>query len=404
MIWEAAAAGCGIIAAGWGFARASGLRRRAARAEEALRKVMAGLDAERRAAEALRADFAAVLETCGVGVLFVDRGGVILRANDAARRLLAPPAPEIVGRRLIQATFSEELEALCRTAWETHAQQEREIRPAAGSSATLFVTATPLLESDSAEARCALIARDVTELRRLETIRRDFVANVSHELRTPLTSIRAMAETLQDGALEDRAVAARFLGTIVNETERLTRVAEDLLVLSDAESRVSEKRAVALSKMVEEIAAQFRPLAEKASIRLTHGIRPGIEVEANGDQMEQVVLNLIDNAIKYTGSGGSVHVSVEARDGSALLKVSDTGIGIMSQDLPRIFERFYRVDRARSRQSGGTGLGLSIVKHIVESHGGAVTVESEYNRGSAFSVRLPLTAGHAPIRDSASER
>ena len=136
-------------------------------------------------------------------------------------------------------------------------------------------------------------------------------------------------------------------------------------------------------------------------LRLSYDIAPGIEAYANADQVEQVVVNLIDNAIKYTGGGGTIHVSAEASGGFAALHVTDSGIGILSQDLPRIFERFYRVDKARSRQSGGTGLGLSIVKHIVESHGGAVTVESEYNRGSGFTVTLPLTGTDGPQEASA---
>ncbi len=353
------------------------------------------LNHERRALDALREDYDALLDRCGVGVLMVDGKGAIERANLAARQLLAVPSQAVDGKRLLQATLSEELDSIFKIARETRVPQEREMRATGGAGSALVVTVSPIgsLANDiTANPRYIVVVRDVTELRRLETVRRDFVANVSHELRTPLTSIRAMAETLQEGALEDLSVAGRFLGTIVNETQRLTRIAEDLLVLSDAESHMPEKALVSLSRMTEEITVRFRPQAEKSGLLLTYDIAPNIEAYVNADQLEQVVVNLIDNAIKYTGSGGKIHVSAESREDFAALHVADTGIGIMSQDVPRIFERFYRVDKARSRQSGGTGLGLSIVKHIVEAHGGSVTVDSEYNRGSVFTISLPLPA------------
>jgi PAS domain S-box-containing protein len=234
-----------------------------------------------------------------------------------------------------------------------------------------------------------LLFDDVTELRRLETVRRDFVANVSHELRTPLASIRAMAETLQDGAINDMAVAGRFVNIIVGEVERLTRILEDLLILSRAESKLPERHSFVLSDLVRDVVERFQPQAGKAQIQLSYqGPRP-LMVVANRDQIEQVLVNLVDNAIKYTPPGGRVDVTAKPQDQLVTVYVVDTGIGILSQDLPRLFERFYRVDKARSRQSGGTGLGLSIVKHIVETHGGKVMVESEYGRGSTFSFTLP---------------
>jgi two-component system phosphate regulon sensor histidine kinase PhoR len=234
-----------------------------------------------------------------------------------------------------------------------------------------------------------ILLDDVTELRRLETVRRDFVANVSHELRTPLASIRAMAETLQDGAIHDSAVAGRFVSMIVAEVERLTRLLEDLLVLSRAESRIPERAVFPLNNLIHDVVERLQSQAEKANITLNYTTPAPLKVDANRDQIEQVLVNLVDNAIKYTLAGGRVEVRAEEREDRVVVHVIDTGIGIMSQDVPRIFERFYRTDRARSRQSGGTGLGLSIVKHIVETHGGNVTVQSEYGRGSTFSFTLP---------------
>lgn len=263
------------------------------------------------------------------GVLILDSQGVIQSANETAHKLLGAGEGSLVGRNLVE------------------------------------------------------------EIRRLETIRRDFVANVSHELRTPLASIRAMAETLQDGALDDGKVAERFLGTIITETQRLTRISEDLLILSNAESGTPHRSTFSLSELLEEVVGRFRPQAEKSGIQLVAAIPPGLPVYADHDQIEQVMINLIDNAIKYTPIGGRAQITAERlNNGAIAVHIQDTGIGIMPEDQPRIFERFYRVDKARSRQSGGTGLGLSIVKHIVEAHGGTVGVDSEFGSGSTFTFTL----------------
>lgn len=208
-----------------------------------------------------------------------------------------------------------------------------------------------------------------------------------------------MAETLQEGALHDQEVAGRFLGTIVTETERLTRIAQDLLILSDAESRQPERALLHLNNLIADVVERSRPQAEKANIAFTATYPKGLDVMANHDQMEQVLVNLIDNAIKYTPSGGSVHLDAEIGREAAVVSVSDTGIGMRKKDLLRIFERFYRVDKARSRQSGGTGLGLSIVKHIVESHGGMVNVESVPNEGSTFTYTIPLDVQNLTVID-----
>jgi two-component system phosphate regulon sensor histidine kinase PhoR len=349
-----------------------------------------------REAGALRREYDTLLEWCGVGALILDAGGVIIRANTTAMHLLSVTAPILVGKTLLEATLSEEMDALYRQARLGRGVRDREVRGPLPNGSSLIVSITPLPAHEASheapgDPRYLLVAQDVTELRRLETVRRDFVANVSHELRTPLASIRLMAETLQEGALSDPSVAQRFLGTIVTETDRLARIAQDLLVLSDAESRQPERERFNLTLLTEEVVNRYRPQAEKAQVRLTASVEAGIEVEANHDQIEQVLVNLLDNAIKYTPAGGSAHVTAvrDARQECATIHVRDTGIGILSEDLPRIFERFYRVDKARSRQSGGTGLGLSIVKHIIEAHGGTVVVDSEYNHGSTFTFTLP---------------
>ncbi len=347
-------------------------------------------DTERLEAQmtALCQEYDALMQHCAAGVLVLDGAGVIERANEAARELLGIPTQTLVGKSLLQATLSNELNGLARQTRESLTTQQRELRGPGASGSALVVSVSPIAGRPPHQ-RLLLVAYDVTELRRLETIRRDFVANVSHELRTPLASIRAMAETLQDGALDDPSVSTHFLNTIVNEAQRLTRISEDLLILSQAESRQPEKDSMTLSDLAVEVVARFQTQAEKAGVRLDANVPRGLKVFANHDQVEQVLVNLVDNAIKYTPAGGKVCLTAAREDADIAVHVTDTGIGIMEQDLPRIFERFYRVDKARSRRSGGTGLGLAIVKHIVEIHGGVVTVESEYNRGSTFTFTLP---------------
>lgn len=340
----------------------------------------------------LSEEYEALMTGCGAGVLVVETD-VIERANSAAGQLLGAPSPLLEGRPLLEATLSGELNSLVKQARDQNSVQRCEIRALGVSGSCLSVTVLPIPNANngqnSGKTRCVVVAHDVTELRRLETVRRDFVANVSHELRTPLTSIRAMAETLQDGALRDGEVADHFLGIINSEAQRLTRISEDLLILSQAESRLPETVGFSISALLLEVVNRFLPRAEKEKLSLCADIPSGLEVNANHDQIEQVLVNLIDNALKYTPGGGRVEVTAERRGDMIAVHIADTGIGILTQDVPRIFERFYRVDKARSRQSGGTGLGLSIVKHIVEAHGGQITVESDYNRGSTFTFTLP---------------
>jgi len=345
-------------------------------------------DTERRLA-AITREYDALLAYCGGGVLLIGADDVIERANLTARYLLGVPTLNMIGKSVLRGTLSEELYGLVKDARETRCIQRREISAPGTGGCLLVVVASPVIEEDSDDCRIILVVHDVTELRRLETVRRDFVANVSHELRTPLTSIRAMAETLQDGAMQDVSVACHFLKTIIDETGRLTRISEDLLHLSQAESQSPEKMKFNLAELCEEVSSRLKMQAQKAGIRLLTDLPTRLDVTANHDQIEQVLVNLLDNAIKYTPANGEVRLAAEKSGGVFVVRVKDTGIGIMPEDVPRIFERFYRVDKARSRRSGGTGLGLSIVKHIVEAHGGHVRVDSEINRGSVFSFTLP---------------
>ena len=331
----------------------------------------------------------AVSATSGAGIIMVDEQGRVLHTNDTADQILGCEPSSIVGKALIQATMSAELqEFVIRTAAEGQSAK-RDFETPGAPPRILRATVYPFQQGLSGYDEAMLILQDVTQLKKLETLRRDFVANVSHELRTPLASMRAMAETLQDGALDDPEVAQRFLGTIIKEADRLARIAEDLLILANAESQEPIKEPFDLARLLEEIMERQRPQAFDRALGLRLSVPDKLPVSGARDQLEQVFVNLIDNAIKYTPPSERIEVIAEVLPSSVRVQVKDSGIGMLQEHLPRIFERFYRVDKARSRESGGTGLGLSIVKNIVEAHGGSIGVSSQFNHGTTFTVSLP---------------
>lgn len=334
-------------------------------------------------------DLAAGLD---VAVFQLDERMAIEYANPAASTMFRFPDP--VGRTLISVTLSHELDELVREAAASRSKQRREVSFAYPEGRTTIAQAWPALDATST----FLTLYETTDLRRLERIRQDFVANVSHELRTPLTTIRAMAETLQEEP-DNRELSARYLDKIVGEVDRLSSIAEDLLILSAAESSPVRKHACEISAVFRAAVQLLQSKAKAKGLDLAYDGIPTLDIEANAAQMSQVAINLVDNAINYTAEG-SIRVGLVQEGDAVVIEVVDTGIGIASEHLPRIFERFYRVDKGRSRATGGTGLGLSIVRNIVEAHGGQVSVESTLNKGSKFIVRLPI--GH-PSSDESSE-
>ncbi len=317
-------------------------------------------------------------------VFVLDAKGNIEYANRKACELFNFDEP--LGRSILAVSLSHILERIVLDAGGQGVPQNAEIKFGIGGERVALARAWPEIGESS---RVFLSIYDITGLRHLERVRQDFVANVSHELRTPMATVRAMAETLSDLSAPDPKLEKRYLGKIIDEIDRLTSIVDDLLLLSAAESTDLAQGTSDVGILTSEICKQLEPKARVKSITLDLKIEPKVLVQMPSSRMTQVILNLIDNAIKYSNDG-TITVEVKAEEPLAYFAVTDSGIGIASDHLPRVFERFYRVDKGRSRASGGTGLGLSIVKHLVESYGGNVVVASALNRGSTFTVSLPM--------------
>jgi two-component system phosphate regulon sensor histidine kinase PhoR len=329
-----------------------------------------------------------ILEGMHEGVLVLDKEGRVVMMN-AALRSMVLMSGDVSGKLAIEIVRDASLHEMLRRAGSTREVTEGEIDLPGLKARRLLVRTTPLAGED--EGVLAVLV-DVTELRRLESMRRDFVANVSHELRTPVAAVRSAAETLMNGAIDDPDAAMRFVDIIDRNAGRLQNLIEDLLELSRIEAKELHLRheKVDLATTTSNVLALHREKAEKKRIRLSSDIpATARDLETDPRALEQVISNLVDNAVKYCPQGAGVAVSAEQTDGGIKLHVADTGPGIDKAHLPRIFERFYRVDAGRSREIGGTGLGLSIVKHLVEAMGGSVSVKSELGKGATFTVCLP---------------
>ena len=338
---------------------------------------------------------AAILEGMRAGVLAIDSEGRITLMNPVLGRILQADLKESLGKKLIEVVRNAELKGILDRVLADKKEVTATVEMALGTRRSFEVVAVPLAEAGPASGGVVAVLHDITRLKELEAIRKDFVANVSHELRTPLTSIRGFAETLLDGALEDRNNNRRFVEIIKSHALRLSDLTMDLLTLATLESESFQLKpeGIDLPALVHEVLESFRPLGHTKRQELEAVIEPGLPpIKADRDRIRQVLINLLDNAVKFTPEEGriSLEVRLNAEGTGVELHVKDRGIGIPSSDLPRIFERFYRVDKARSREQGGTGLGLAIVKHIVEAHRGHVSVRSTLGQGSDFCVTLPL--------------
>ncbi|MEQ8787407.1 MAG: ATP-binding protein [Pirellulaceae bacterium] len=331
-----------------------------------------------------------VLTSMDEGIIAVDDRERILLANQASRRLLEFAASEPVGRQLLEVTRSRPVHEAVVEALRNGKAVHREFETPGARRRALSLRAACF--PGDPPSGVVVVLRDMSELRRLENLRRELVANVSHELKTPLASIKAYAETLRLGAVDDPENSLRFVGRIEDQADRLHQLIIDMLQIARVESgqQAFEIGDVPLAEVVEACLADYEEVA--AAKRIELAVRPSetpLHVRADEEGLHTILSNLIDNAIKYTSEGGCVTVQWREQAASALLEVSDTGIGIAEEDQARVFERFFRVDKARSRELGGTGLGLSIVKHLTQSFGGTVGIVSEVGKGSTFRIALP---------------
>ncbi|WP_066634841.1 two-component system histidine kinase PnpS [Desulfolucanica intricata] len=352
-----------------------------------LKTMISDITAEKNRAQA-------ILDSMADGVIAVNQYGQVLLINPAVEEIFAVDRQACQGKKILEIIRNYELEQLLMQALQKNEPMVRELRILTpGEPRTFRVHLTPLKTSDSEAEGVVAVLRDITERRKLENMRTEFVANVSHELRTPLTSIRGFLETLLDGAMEEPEIARRFLEHMSEEAERLTRLIDDLLNLSKIEDRqaVPNFQSQEMAEIIHRVAPVYEPRAREKGLTFMVNLSPNLPpVIGDADMLTQVLTNLIDNAIKYTPAGGKIEIIARAGEREVMVSVKDTGIGIPTDSLARIFERFYRVDKARSREMGGTGLGLSIVKHIIEKHGGSLGVTSTVGKGSTFTFTLPV--------------
>ncbi|HEV8354378.1 MAG TPA: ATP-binding protein [bacterium] len=351
---------------------------------EALQQTIAEISEERTKIQAIIAGMSDAL-------VATDRHGRIVLLNRSAEDLLGVRRDEVQGRAVQEVVGEGRLIAMLEDATKHGRVGADELPPGSLGDRVVEAHCAPIQGEYGEPAGAVAVLRDVTELRQSERLRRELTANVSHELRTPLTSIKGFAETLLGGAMADEDTCRRFLAIIDGEADRLVKLVDDLMDLSRLESRriALELTQVDVGGLVAHTVDKLRPIAEGAALELHETAPRGIIVSADSDRLEQVITNLIDNALKYTPSGGRISVAVTSRNGEVEVAVADTGRGIPADDLPHVFERFYRADRSRTRGSGGTGLGLAIAKHIVEAHGGHISVRSRLDEGTTFVVILP---------------
>ncbi len=344
-----------------------------------------------QALESERAKIGAVLDSMVEGVIALDHQGLVILMNPSARRILDLGQESVKGHSLLEVIRNRglaDLVELCQTL-EPHVQCRREVELQLPVHRILEVKAMPLPDAQG----IVLVLQDISELRRLEQVRAEFVANVSHEIRTPLTAIIGYLETLLDEPRAEPATHRRFLEVAHTHADRLRRLINDLLSLSDIETGkiMLHAGSVGLRDFVNDISSMFEKEAVKKKIVLQNDVSADAVVWADRDRLSQIFVNLVDNAIKYTPAGGTIFFKAfERNNGHVRFQVVDTGQGIPPSDLPRITERFYRVDKARSREMGGTGLGLAIVKHLVQLHGGSLRIESECGKGTTIEIELPV--------------
>jgi two-component system phosphate regulon sensor histidine kinase PhoR len=333
-----------------------------------------------------------LIENMGSGLILIDGRGYINLVNRAYKELFDVDSAKFLYQLYYDAFSHKEIIEVVEEIFMTEVKVRKQLHlPLKIERRHFEVYGAPIIGTNDEWKGIVLVFHDISELKKLEQMRKDFVANVSHELKTPITSIKGFSETLLDGALSDQQTAEYFLSIILKESDRLQTLIQDLLDLSKIEQQGFQLsiQSCDLTEILEDIAIILQGKSKDKEVELSVSLPEGLLIiEGDLYRLKQIFINLINNALTYTPKGGIVHVKVEKHDQYALVTVSDTGIGIKPDEIPRIFERFYRVDRARSRNSGGTGLGLAIVKHLVEAHKGQISVSSKVGEGTTFTVKL----------------
>ncbi len=358
-----------------------------------IQRIVSELEEEASAAKDERNKLTTILDSMSEGLIAVNSHLQILLINPSAQALFEISKKNAAGKSLLEAVRNETLDAMMTKAIMEKSIITKEIEISRSQKKFLQASAVGIAHPEDETVCGILVLYDLTEIRKLENIRRDFVANVSHELRTPLTSILGFIETLTSESKMNPEHSQRFLKLIEEDAKRLNRLIGDLLELSTIESRetVLKCEPVDLADEIKNAAESLEPSWKQKKLTLRHKLPASLpKIQADRDQIKQVLLNLLDNAIKFNRLGGEILIEVAKSNSELTVTVRDTGDGIPAELIPRVFERFFRVDKARSRELGGTGLGLAIVKHIIEAHGGKVSCSSEPGRGTSFSFTLPL--------------
>ena len=329
-----------------------------------------------------------ILDNMADGVIMTGEAGAIVLANKAAGRLFGFTEADAINKNLIEVIRDHEVDGILKECLKTG--KEQAVQFESGISRRFLRAIAVPLHTGGRPGGALVLLQDLTELRNLQTMRRDLVGNISHELRTPIAGIKAMTETLLDGAVHDKEASLDFLKRIQGEVDRLSQIVSEVTQLSRIESGRAELNLepVDLAIFMDDVISEMRPLAERNRITISKEIIPALPpINIDKERIRQTLVNLVHNAIKFNKPGGSVTISAGSDDKSVTVSVADTGIGIAADDLPRVFERFYKADRSRS--GGGSGLGLAIAKHTVQAHGGEISVRSEQGKGSTFTFRLP---------------
>jgi two-component system phosphate regulon sensor histidine kinase PhoR len=348
----------------------------------------ANLQANMENLSAEKAKLNNVLDSMADGVIMTDMEGAIVLANKAAGKLFGFKETGVSGKHVIEAVRDHDVDGVLKECLKTG--KEKAVQFESGFSRRFLRAIVVPLHIGGGSDGALVLLQDLTELRNLQTMRRDLVGNISHELRTPIAGIKAMTETLLDGAVHDKEVSMDFLKRIQGEVDRLSQTVAEVTQLSRIESGRAELNLepADLAMLIDDVVSEMRPLAERDRVTVSKDISSALPpVNIDKDRIRQTLVNLVHNGIKFNRPGGSVTVSAGSDDKFITVSVADTGVGISADDLPRVFERFFKADK--SRTGGGSGLGLAIAKHTVQAHGGEISVRSTEGKGSTFTFRLP---------------